>query len=284
MNSNLELDSPVQQAMTELRRAVTLNLVRTFPCIKSIHPSDLQLREALAQAHAYDFGYLLDPRHRDCLSPEARLMVCETSRDRGIEGLILPFPQTAFLFRNLPLKTETQRSAGVLQVLVLMEQPEGIAAHHYCRLFGDCDDWGWAGSVQFNRAENNLRFLGFDPSHADREFAMRVLVNTVWTSVGLLNVRSEGEVVTRDPAPRAVKPKTFETPQPSIGVVHVNKPLLIRKHGQRQERRWKMPGHDRRQHERTYKKSGKTIIVPVVKVNGGAIAPMVKRVTIDQPI
>jgi hypothetical protein len=30
--------------------------------------------------------------------------------------------------------------------------------------------------------------------------------------------------------------------------------------------------------------SGKTIVVPVIKVNGDAIAPMVKRVAVDRPI
>ena len=111
------------------------------------------------------------------------------------------------------------------------------------------------------------------------------LVNTVWTSVGLLNTTFESavRVDAADPVPRKLTARAFETLPPSIGVVHVNKPLVISKRGGRTTC-WKMPGHDRRQHKRTYRKSGRTIIVPAIKVNGGTNGPMVKRVKIDQPL
>jgi hypothetical protein len=267
---------------------VTLNQVKAMPFIKGIHPSELRLKEPLAQAHALDFGHLLDAQHGDCLSTEAGKMVNEASRDRGIEGLLLPFPRTAFLFRNLVHRTFVRGVAGFFQVLVLLEQVGGIVVHQFYRVLGDVvrDDWGWAGSVQFDRDENHLKFLGFDMSHANQESKRVQFINTVWTSVGLLNTAFEGavRVDAADPGPRKLTPRAFNTLQPSIGVVHVNKPLVIRKREGRQTCGWKMPGHDRRQHKRTYKKSGKTVIVPAIKVNGGANGPMVKRVKIDQPL
>jgi hypothetical protein len=288
MKSTLALGSPAFQAITELRRAVTLNQVKAMPFIEGIHPSELRLKEPLAQAHVLDFGHLLDAQHGDCLSTEAGKMVNEASRDRGIEGLLLPFPRTAFLFRNLVHRTFVRGVAGFFQVLVLLEQVGGIVVHQFYRELGDVarDDWGWAGSMQFDRDENNLKFLGFDVSHANQEALRMGLVNTVWTSVGLINTTFEGAVRidAADTGPRKLTPRAFETLQPSIGVVHVNKPLVIRKRGGSQTCGWKMPGHDRRQHKRTYKKSGQTIIVPAIKVNGGANGPMVKRVKIDQPL
>ena len=176
MKSTLALDSPAFQDITELRRVVTLNQVKAMPFIKGIHPSELRLKELLAQAHVLDFGHLLDAQHGDCLGTEAEKMVNEASRDRGIEGLLLPFPRTAFLFRNLMRRSLVRGVAGFFQVLVLLEQVGGIVVH------------------------------------------------------------------------------------PSIGVVHVNKPLVISKRGGRQTTGWKMPGHDRRQHKRTCRKSRKTII------------------------
>ena len=289
MENTLSLHSPAFQPITELRRAVTLNQVEAMPFIKGVHPSELRLKEALAQAHVLDFGHLLDAQHGDCLSTEAAKMVNEASRDRGIEGLLLPFPRTAFLFRNLLIhRTFLRGVAGFFRVLVLLEQVGGIVAHQFYRALGDVvrDAWGWAGSIQFDRDESNLGFLGFDMSHANQESERVQFVNTVWTSVGLLNTTFEGavRVDAADPGPRKLTPRAFETLRPSIGVVHVNKSLVIRKRGASQPCGWKMPGHDRRQHKRTYKKSGKTIIVPAIKVNGGANGPMVKRIKIDQPL
>jgi hypothetical protein len=288
MKSTLALDSLAFQAITELRRAVALNQVKAMPFIKGAHPSELRLKDALAQAHVFDFGHLLDAQHADCLSTEAAKMVNEASRDRGIEGLLLPFPRTAFLFRNLVHRTFVRGIAGFFRVLVLLEQVGGIVVHQFYRALGDVvrDDWGWAGSMQFDRDENNLGFFGFDMSYANQESERVQFVNTVWTSVGLLNTTFEGAVGVdaADPGPRKLAPRAFETLQPSIGVVHVNKPLVIRKREASQTCGRKMPGHDRRQHKRTYKKSGKTIIVPAIKVNGGANGPMVKRIKIDQPL
>ena len=287
MKNTLTLDSPAQLFITELRRAVTLNFVKPMPFIKGIWPSALRLMEPLTRAHVLDFGFLLNPLHRDSLRSKAQVAVNEASRDRGIAGLLLPFPQTVFLFRNLPHRGYSPGVTGFIQVLVLLEHVHGIAAHHFYRAFGGvCNDWGWAGSALFDRDQNNLKFLGFDPAHIGEEPSRTVLVNLVWTSVGLLNVRFEGEAVVverRDPALAEVKAKKSETPHLSVGVVHVNKPLVIRAPRERPVRGRKMPGHDRRQHERTYRKSGKTIFVPASKVNGGANAPTCKRVKIDQP-
>jgi hypothetical protein len=288
MKSILALDSTTQQIIAELRRAVTLHYVTPMPFIKGVQPSELRLRKPLVRAHVLDFGFLLNPAHRDGLSSKARVAVNEASRDRGVAGLLLPFPETVFLFRNLSHRGYSPGVTGFLQALVLLEHHHGVLAHHFYRAFGSVhNEWGWAGSVLFDRNENNLKFLGFDPAHIGEEATKTVLVNLVWTSVGLLNVRFEGDAVvveTRDTAPRAVNANIHQTLQPSIGVVHINKPLVIRTRRKGSARSWKMPGHDRRQHERTYKRSGKTIIVRAARVNGGANAPTFKRVKIHQPL
>ena len=175
---------------------------------------------------------------------------------------------------------------GVIEVLVLLAHAQGIAAHHFYRALGDVRDrWSWAGSVLFDRDQDNLKFLGFDLAHIAEEVTRRVLVNLVWTSLGLLNVKFDGEpivVEVRDQAPRQPRVKMpTAVQQPSIGIMHINKPLVIRPRREGSVRGWKMPGHDRRQHERTYSRSGKTIIVRATKVNGGAKMSALKRVKLD---
>ena len=148
MINTLTLDSPAQLVIADLRRAVTLNFVKPMPVIKGIRPSELRLKEPLARAHVFDFGVLLNPVHRDSLSAKAQVAVNEASRDRGIAGLLLPFPQTVFLVRNLPHKGYFPGVTGFIQVLVLLEHVHGLAAHHFYRAFGGvCNDWGWAGSA-----------------------------------------------------------------------------------------------------------------------------------------
>jgi hypothetical protein len=288
MKNSLTLNSPTQQLIAEFRHAVMLNLVKPMPCIKGVRLSELRLRKPLARAHVLDFGFLLNARHPGAISSKAQWEVNEASRDRGFAGLLLPFPQTVFLFRNSPHSGYPPGVTGFIQVLVLLEHVHGIAAHHFYRVLGDIrDDWGWAGSVLFDRDEENLKFLGFNLLHIGEEATWRVLVNLVWTSLGLLNVKFDGEPVVvevRDQAPRQPNAKMNRAVQPSIGVVHVNKPLVIRTRREGPVRGRKMPGHDRRQHERTYRKSGKTITVPASKVNGGAKTSAFKRVNLGRPL
>ena len=54
---------------------------------------------------------------------------------------------------------------------MLLEQIGGIVVHKFCRALGDVvrDVWDWAGSIQFDRDENNLKFYGSDISRADQE-------------------------------------------------------------------------------------------------------------------
>jgi hypothetical protein len=288
MKNSLTLDSPTQQLIAEFRHAVMLNLVKPLPCIKGIRPSELQLRKPLERAHVLDFGFLLNAGHSDAISSKAQWSVNEASRDRGLAGLLLPFPQTVFLFRNLPHTGYLPGVTGFFQVLVLLEHVHGIAAHHFFRALGDArDGWGWAGSVLFDRDENNLKFPGFDLAHIREEETRMVLVNLVWTSLGLLNVKFDGEPVVvevRDQAPRQPNTKMHRPAQPSISIVHINKPLVIQTRRGGSVGGRKMPGHDRRQHERTYSKTGKTITVRATKVNGGAKTSAFKRTKLDRPL
>jgi hypothetical protein len=286
MKNSLTLNSPTQQLIAEFRQAVALNLVKPMPFIRGVRPSQLRLLKPPARAHVLDFGFLLNQGHPDALSCKAQVTVNEASRERGAAGLLLPFPQTVFLFRNLRHhRGYAPGVTGFILVLVLLENGHGITAHHFYRDFGGVrDDWCWAGSVLFDRDESILKFLGFNRGHIGEEAARTLLANLVWTSLGLLNVRFDGEPVAvhvRDPACRAASAKLHEAVQPSIGVVHVNKPLVDRTRRERPVRSGKMTGHDRRQHERTYRRSGKTIIVPATKVNGGAKTPALKRVKLD---
>jgi hypothetical protein len=109
MKNTLTLHSPTQQLIAEFRHAVASNLVKPMPCIKGVRPSELRLRKPLERAHVLDFGFLLNVGHADAISSKMQWAVNEASRDRGLAGLLLPFPQAVFL-------SVTRRTAATRQV------------------------------------------------------------------------------------------------------------------------------------------------------------------------
>jgi hypothetical protein len=121
MKSTLSLDSPAFQAITELRRAVTLIRVEAMLFVKGIDPFGLRLKEPLAQAPCARF-WASARRATRGLSQHRNAKDGERDKLRQC--------------RNLMHRTFLRGAAGFFQVLVLLEQIGGIVAHLFYRAPG----------------------------------------------------------------------------------------------------------------------------------------------------
>jgi hypothetical protein len=100
--------SPAQVIITSLRKAWLLKTCNLYgdagPALVkklSLYIRDCPLTEALAEAHVYDLGFMMDSGHATSLTTAAQKQLFQESRDLYAgSGLFLPFATTLFIQRS----------------------------------------------------------------------------------------------------------------------------------------------------------------------------------------
>jgi hypothetical protein len=280
----ITIDSSAQQIVIDLRRSVLLKKIGldvNFPketTRQYQHLINKVSERDLAEGHVYDLSYLFDPGHTSYVtSPIGELLFQESKNllESNI-GLFTPHDRTLLIGR-------WHTAPGAIQVSILLQSADTIIVHMFFRYFNE-SEWCWVCANDIQRYQSTNAIKGFSPYKADSEF-LKSLLPTTFAVLALIN--RKGDAVVVDPAPweladEPAKPKSFEIRNPSVSVVHVNTPRLLRPAADDDGSSGTVRPHDRRAHLR--RRGRKIIQVRASKIHGGAPSPTAKVVKLDEPL
>jgi hypothetical protein len=283
MPNGITSDTPPHEIIADLRRACILRRFVVEPSINfDKDNAAARLNAELANAHVFDFGYMLCPDETDSLGDSCHLLLNEGVNIWHEHGLSLPFGTCVFLYRHRCGNT------AVVHVSVFMQSEPSIALVYFVH---DRRQWIVFGSSRLPRHNpDNVTYGGFGVDGKDA----KLVVQDVVVCLALLYRRGpEVEVDVEPVVPSSValpaKMKSFERPPASVSVVKVNKLRVI--HPASDEEvgdKPRVPSTPKRPHDRrgtyVHYKSGKVGWRRPAKIHRGADARAVRKVELDAVI
>lgn len=272
----MDIHSPPQEVVSDLRRCLAARRVGVFreQAREKIKRAGVlfdnpELTVTLRHGHVYDFRGVKNEKW------VWNAHVSETVRKQMEAGSwrMGPHSQTILILGEYFRQEDT--GPELMSVHVVSETGTTLVIHHFFYLAGK---WSWDLRAKVKQAEK-WKFDGVAPEDFEE---LQLVIQEGLGHLELL--RSKREVIVVEPAPfewvqGAGKPKAFQRPNPSVSIVRVNTPRLIRLAPPEPTGATVRP-HDRRGHTRTV--GNRKITVRESKIHGGAPFPTAKIVKLDR--
>ena len=278
--------APAHVIMADMRRAALLRRISNdqYPTIKDVAYVTSELHMILEEAHVFDIGQLLDETHSSYIGQELCQSLYEQGKnDMANRTMRVPFGNMVFLLRAYDPDTTN----GYIEVMNVGQSDETGDLFAGAWVYTTKGNW----SLAYIFVITNDEVRGPLPAHLDEAKAHDArMMNAcmLLACIEMINRQGQATELATVPQPTFLHPKAFERPHPSMRVLRVCKPELLklpRDYSPPSTDRHQSP-HDRRGHWATSKK-GLKFWRNACKVNGGAVAPVttvVKLANCQEPV